>query len=131
MTQTQQVLDAADALVRAFGRHDTDAYFASFAPQATFLFHTLPQRLDSRDAYRAVWQGWEREADFRVIRCESSDRQVQWVGEAALFTHTVNTVVAIDGVEQALRERETIVFQRDADQRWLAVHEHLSPLPQE
>jgi ketosteroid isomerase-like protein len=131
MSQTQQVLQAAQALVQAFARHDTDAYFAAFAPDASFVFHTLPRRLDSRAAYRAEWQSWERDAGFKVIGCTSSDQQVQWVGEAALFTHTVDTVVAVDGVEQALRERETIVFQRDVDQRWLAVHEHLSPLPQE
>ncbi|MCW3479647.1 nuclear transport factor 2 family protein [Neisseriaceae bacterium JH1-16] len=130
MSQTQQVLQAADALVQAFGRHDTDAYFAAFAPNASFVFHTLPQRLDSRAAYQAEWRNWEHDLGFRVVRCASSDQQVQWVGEAALFTHTVETVVAIDGVEQAMRERETIVFQRDADQRWLAVHEHLSPIPQ-
>jgi hypothetical protein len=30
---------------------------------------------------------------------------------------------------EALRERETIVFHRAPSGRWLAVHEHLSPLP--
>lgn len=130
MDNTQQVLQAADALVQAFGRHDRAAYFEAFAPDASFVFHTLPQRLDSRAAYQAVWQSWEREFGFKVLSCTSSEQQVQWVGEAALFTHTVHTVVATTDGEQALRERETIVFQRDAAQRWLAVHEHLSPLPE-
>ena len=31
--------------------------------------------------------------------------------------------------EQAVSERETIVFRRDGD-RWAAVHEHLSPRPE-
>jgi ketosteroid isomerase-like protein len=130
MDHTQQVLQAAEVLVQAFARHDSAAYFAAFAPEASFVFHTLPQRLDSRAAYQAVWQSWEHEFGFRVLSCSSSAQHVQWVGEAALFTHTVDTVLAIDGAEQAMRERETIVFQRDAAQRWLAVHEHLSPLPE-
>jgi ketosteroid isomerase-like protein len=40
----------------------------------------------------------------------------------------VTTVVRTAPGEQTLRERETIVFRREAG-RWVAVHEHLSPLP--
>jgi ketosteroid isomerase-like protein len=37
----------------------------------------------------------------------------------------------VSGEEQTLPERETIVFRRAGGGRWLAVHEHLSPQPQE
>ncbi|XQM27237.1 hypothetical protein ACNSZF_13125 [Burkholderia gladioli] len=35
----QQVLAAADVLIDAFARHDREAYFAAFAPEASFVFH--------------------------------------------------------------------------------------------
>lgn len=125
----QQVLAAAARLVDAFARHDTQAYFAAFAPEASFLFHSSAQRLDNRAAYQALWQQWERDFGFRVQRCASSEQQVQLLGEVAIFTHNVDTVIATRDGEQQLQERETIVFHRNADGQWLAVHEHLSPLP--
>ena len=53
---------------------------------------------------------------------------MQIVGDAAVFTHTVDTVTSVNGVRTSVRERESIVFVRDHD-RVLAVHEHLSPVP--
>jgi ketosteroid isomerase-like protein len=35
----------------------------------------------------------------------------------------------ISETETEQGERETIVFRREPDGRWLAVHEHLSPAP--
>jgi hypothetical protein len=43
-------------------------------------------------------------------------------------SHDVTTVIRTRPGEQTLTERETIVFLRDGD-RWIAVHEHLSPQP--
>jgi ketosteroid isomerase-like protein len=43
-------------------------------------------------------------------------------------TQPVAARVATNAAEEALRERVTIVFARRAG-RWLAVHEHLSPMP--
>ena len=37
------VTEAADRLLVAFSSHDRDGYFACFAPDATFLFHTSPR----------------------------------------------------------------------------------------
>ncbi|BCY09581.1 nuclear transport factor 2 family protein [Actinoplanes sp. L3-i22] len=122
------VLAAARALVSAFGAHDTAAYFGSFAADATFVFHTHPAPLRSLADYQHIWYGWEREG-FHVISCESSDQQVQMLGEVAVFTHRVHTVVRTGDGEESLDERETIVFRREPDGRWLAVHEHLSPFP--
>jgi len=125
MTETA-VLAAADALVEAFARHDRDAYFAAFSPDATFLFHNLDRRLDNRAAYEAEWALWETHDGFRVRGCRSTDRRVQLVGDVAIFTHAVETDVSFGGEAVTNTERETIVFTRDVDGRWLAVHEHLS-----
>lgn len=126
-TAEAEVLGAAERLVDAFGRHDATAYFACFAPEATFIFYNHPQRLDSRSAWEQLWRRWEAEDDFRVLGCRSTDRAVQVLDEGtAVFTHAVETDLSIGGEEETTRERETIVFHRGAD-GWLAVHEHLSP----
>lgn len=123
---TDAVLAAADAIVDDFAHHRTAAYFAGFAEDATFVFHTHDRRLESRADYEALWAQWEREDGFRVHACTSSDRRVQLLGDVAIFTHAVHTRVELGGEVSEVDERETIVFQlRDA--RWVAVHEHLSP----
>jgi ketosteroid isomerase-like protein len=125
MTETA-VLAAADALVEAFARHDRDAYFAAFSPEATFVFHNLDHRLENRAAYEAEWALWEARDGFRVLGCRSSDRRVQLLGDVAVFTHAVETDVSFGGEAVTNAERETIVFSRDPQGRWVAVHEHLS-----
>ena len=122
------VAGAADRLVAAFGRHDTDAYFAAFAPDATFIFHNHPEVLANRAAYRALWQDWESSLGFRVLDCKSSARDIKVYGDTAIFTHRVETRAMFGGEAVTSHERETIVFRRDGGQ-WLAVHEHLSSLP--
>jgi ketosteroid isomerase-like protein len=97
VTIEAEVLAAGDALVADFGGGRVEAYFARLAPDATFLFHTVPgDRLESRAAYRHLWARWEAEDGFRVLRCEED-----------------------------LAEQETVVFAR-RDGAWLVVHEHLS-----
>lgn len=130
MNEAQQsVLAAAADLVEAFGRHDTDAYFATFAPDATFLFHNLDRVLKGRQDYREEWALWERRDGFRVRGCRSSDQSVQIAGEVAVFIHTIETDITSGGEDVTSRERETIVFRRQGD-GWIAFHEHLSVLPQ-
>jgi ketosteroid isomerase-like protein len=128
MSTETEVLETAADLVAAFGTGDLDDYFGAFAPDATFVFHTTDRVLESVDAYRAEWAAWERDDGFRVVSCESSRQRVQDLGDVAVFTHRVRTRVSTRDGEADLRERETIVFQR-YDDRWLAVHEHLSPDP--
>lgn len=123
------MLSAADALVTAFGRHDTKAYFDAFAPSATFIFYNLDRTLSDRAEYEAEWAFWESRDGFRVMSCRSTDRKVQIVGETAIFTHAVETELKIAGDNLTNYERETIVFVLQPDGRWLAVHEHLSQLP--
>ena len=122
------VLAAAARLVDAFSRHDTDAYFAAFAEDASFIFHNLDRVLTSRDAYRTEWELWEKRDGFRILGCRSSDQAVQVAGDAAVFTHTVETRLSVDGETLSNHERETIVFRREGE-NWIAFHEHLSVLP--
>ena len=124
-----EVRTAAAALVAAFGSHDVEGYFGAFAPDATFLFHTTPRLLESRAAYEAEWRAWEEDG-FRVLACESWSPEIQVLtADVAVFTHRVRTRVRTADGEQDLAERETIVFRRSPDGRWLGVHEHLSAEP--
>ena len=124
-----EVAGAGEALVASFAAHDRDAYFAAFAPDSTFVFHTSAQRFGSREDYEQEWARWEADG-FHVASCESIDRRIDLIThEVAVMTHCVHT--RIDGVEDTQLERETIVFRRTWDGTWLAVHEHLSPDPGE
>lgn len=126
-TIEQAVLAAAGSLVTAFSRHDTQAYFDAFAPDASFIFHTHATVLATRAAYEQLWRDWEEDLGFRVVSCTSCDPVVQVLGEVAVFHHRAQTVLSTHDGETTLDERETIVFQRNAHGHWLAVHEHLSP----
>lgn len=122
-----EVLDAARALVAAFGAHDVVRYFASFAEDASFLFHNTDEVITSRSRYEEIWREWERDG-FKVLGCRSLDQRVQILGpDTAVFTHRVRTRLAGEAAE--LSERETIVFRRDRSGTWLGVHEHLSVDP--
>lgn len=123
---TNAVLAAADSLIDAFARHDREKYFAAFAEDATFIFHNLDRPLRNRAAYEAEWALWETRDGFKVRACQSTDRNLQMLGAAAIFTHAVETELEFNGEPVNSRERETIVFEKQADGRWLAVHEHLS-----
>jgi ketosteroid isomerase-like protein len=123
------VTEAADRLLAAFSSHDRDGYFACFAPDATFLFHTSPDLLTSRSSYEQEWAMWEADG-FHVDGCDTRDRRIDLVAaDVAILTHRVRTRLA--GVPEVQRERESIVFRRTPDGTWLAVHEHLSADPQE
>lgn len=124
----REVTSAAAAIVDAFGRHDPKKYFSHFAPDATFVFHTTLKRLNTRAEYEAEWATWEKEDGFRVRSCKSSDQRVQILGDVAVFTHSVQTELSTKQGPSTVQERETIVFHRRGG-KWVAVHEHLSPLP--
>jgi ketosteroid isomerase-like protein len=120
------VLAAADSLVGAFSRHDREKYFAAFSKDATFLFHNLDRPLRNRAAYEAEWALWETRDGFKVLSCRSTDQNLQMLGTVAIFTHNVETETEFGGEAVTSQERETIVFERQPDGSWLAVHEHLS-----
>ena len=123
----EDVLAAASDIVDAFAATDAPRYFATFAPDATFVFHTEPARLDDRAAYERLWAGW-LEGGWRVVSCTSSDPLVQTFPGGAIFSHSVATTVETGEGTDSYRERETIVFRADPA-GLIAVHEHLSPMP--
>lgn len=127
MSASTEVLAAAAKIVDDFGNHRTADYFAGFSSNASFMFYTHTERLDSRAAYEALWAKWESEDGFKVHACRSSNQLVQVLGEdAAVFTHLVSSDIEFAGEVSTVEERETIVFAKSGGQ-WLAVHEHLSP----
>lgn len=126
---SDQVLTATDHLVAAFAATDTSDYFACFSADATFVFHPEPARLNDRAAYEALWSSWVADG-WRVVSCTSSDRLVQICGDTAVLSHTVDTVTAVGDQQSITRERESIVFVL-VDDRIVAVHEHLSPTPEQ
>ncbi|WP_313812447.1 nuclear transport factor 2 family protein [Glutamicibacter sp.] len=122
-----EVLVAADAIVDAFATTDTEKYFAGFAPDASFIFHPEPHRLNSRAEYEALWASW-LEAGWRVVSCSSSDRLVQCFDGGAVFSHTVSTTVDTgNDSQESYTERESIIFAV-TDGKLAAVHEHLSTI---
>ena len=127
MTIEDEVGSAADALVGAFAAHDPAGYFAAFDPSATFMFYTTDRLLGARSEWEAEWAALEAEG-FHVDGCETAHRRIDVItDDVAILTHSVRTRIA--GEAEVVRERETIVFRRNSDGRWLAVHEHLSPDP--
>jgi ketosteroid isomerase-like protein len=129
LSAESEVRRTAARLVAAFGEHRVDDYFACFDEAATFIFHNVPTRLASREEYRSLWERWEKQDGFRVHACRSSEADVRVVGDVAVFTHDVSTDLETQGTRETVLERETIVFARQVDDRWVAVHEHLSPRP--
>ncbi|MEU8699040.1 nuclear transport factor 2 family protein [Streptomyces sp. NPDC048680] len=123
---TEQIRAAADALVAAFAEGRLDDYFGAFAPDATFVFHSTPQRLGSTAEYRALWQEWVDQDDFRVLGCVSTGQLIQHFGSTAVFSHDVETTISTKDGRETVHERETIVFARADNGGWPAVHEHLS-----
>lgn len=124
-----QVLAAADAIVAAFAATDTAAYFAGFAPEATFSFHPEAARLGSHAEYEALWAEWVA-SGWSVASCTSSDRLVQAFPGGAVFSHTVATSVETTEGGDSYVERESIIFRNEGD-ALIAIHEHLSTTPED
>lgn len=123
--ETAAALEAVDAIITHFGNHERAAYFSGFAPEATFLFYTTPDRLESRAAYEKPWDEWEAEAGFHVLSCSSSNRHIQVFGTTAVFSHDVDTTLTMEGATESVAERESIILEL-RDGHWLGIHEHLS-----
>jgi len=121
----REALSAVDAIIENFGAHRRDDYFAGFAPEATFLFYTSDVRLESRAEYESLWSSWETDNAFHVLSCRSTNRRIQIFGDVAVFSHDVSTTLTMEGAEETVFERESIILERRAD-AWLGIHEHLS-----
>jgi ketosteroid isomerase-like protein len=124
-----EVLAAATHLIERFGAFDNPGYFACFAPEATFMFHTTDRLLGSRAEYEAEWASWV-EGGFSVLSCTTHDQRVDFLTpDVAVFTHRVLTTVRDAEGDHDLVERESIVMRQEPDGTWTGVHEHLSPHP--
>ncbi|MBU6397901.1 MAG: nuclear transport factor 2 family protein [Rhodospirillales bacterium] len=123
-----EVCAVATALIAAFEANDRDGYFSYFIPEARFIFHAVPFVMESRAAYEAEYDRWVREEGFTVLECTSTRQHADVYGDSAVFTHQTFTRVRTHVGESGYHERESIIFTRQ-NGRWLAVHEHLSLLP--
>jgi ketosteroid isomerase-like protein len=65
-----------------------------------------------------------------VLSCTSSNAFVSLQGDVAVFIHDVATELRMQGEQLFSQERETIVFRKQEQGRWLACHEHLSAMPE-
>ena len=123
------VRDAADAIVQAFAATDTARYFAGFSPDATFIFHSEPGRINSRQEYETLWQGWV-ESGWKVTECRTSAPLIQVFPGGAVLSHTVHTSIDTPEGSDSYTERETIVFTMGQTGALVAMHEHLSTVPE-
>jgi uncharacterized protein (TIGR02246 family) len=123
-----EIRELYERLVAAFGEGRLDDYFACFADEATLVFHGVPW-LGSLEEYRAEWDRWMRDEGLAVLSVETDVMKLQTLGDAAVLTHSIKTRQRTNAGEEEVRERETIVFARQPEGRWLVVHEHLSPEP--
>lgn len=128
VTAAPSLQQTIDHLIDCFARHDTESYFACFHPEARFVFHTVPDEVLSKAAYRQRWHQWELETGFQVLGCTSLAPQLSYYGDCAVLSHQVRTRLRSLEGELSLLERESIIFQQQQDGRWLCIHEHLSPL---
>lgn len=123
-----EVCAVATALIAAFEANDRNRYFSFFLPRARFIFHAVPFVMENRAAYEAEYDRWVREDGFTVLECTSTRQHAAIFGDGAVFTHQTFTRVRTHEGESGYHERESIIFTRQSG-KWLAVHEHLSLLP--
>jgi len=131
----QDVLSAANKIVDAFATTNTQEYFSLFAPEASFIFHPESARLNDRASYESLWNSWLAEG-WQVTGCRSSEQLVQVFAGGAIFSHTVATDIktgtsAENITTDSYVERESIVFRQEEDGSLIAIHEHLSTVPEE
>ena len=119
-----EVLVAYERLVSAF-REGRDK-FPSFADDATIVdggrwFASLAE-------YRGAWEAWV--AEHGPLVPESVETQVldlRVLGDTAVLIQSVESRERTETGEETEQEIETIVFGRQPDDRWLVIHQHLSP----
>jgi uncharacterized protein (TIGR02246 family) len=123
-----QVREAYEQLVAAFREGRMDDKFACFAYEATVIDGA--RWFGSLDEYRAAWDRWAAEHDgSAVLSVDTRIMNLQMLGDAAVLVHSIQTRERTDAGEETIHERETIVFAKQPDDRWLVVHQHLSPVP--
>jgi uncharacterized protein (TIGR02246 family) len=130
MSPSTEVRTAVRDLVAALDRYDTDAVLAAMAPDVTFVLAREDAPLHSREALRDRIARFDASGQA-VEAVHAWDLEIRELGaDLATATHVLSIHLA--GVALPLRQRETLVFARSAeDGRWLIVHGHCSPAPYE
>jgi ketosteroid isomerase-like protein len=130
MTQSIEVRAAVQGLVAALDGDDADRYLAGLAPDVTFILPREAAPLRSREQLRDAWARWAADGNH-LEACHAWELDVRAIsGTLATATHVVSMHLA--GRSDPVRQRETLVLQRDDDEgAWLVVHAHRSTHPYE
>jgi uncharacterized protein (TIGR02246 family) len=127
MSMTEnKVREVYEQLVGAF-REGRDK-FGSFADDATIIdggrwFGSLVE-------YRTAWEEWVAEHGPLVPdSVETRILDLRVLGDTAVLIHSIKSGEHTASTVEMEHEIETIVFGRQADGRWLVIHQHLSPQP--
>jgi uncharacterized protein (TIGR02246 family) len=124
-----EILEAYERLVAAFREGRLDDKFACFADDATIVDGA--RWFGSLDEYRTEWERWAADDDGSAVpSVETRVMNLRMLGDAAILVHAIESRERTDAGEETANERETIVFAKQPDGRWLIVHQHLSPLPE-
>ena len=124
-----EVLEAYERLVAIFREGRWAEKFACFAQEATVV--DGGHWFGSLDEYRSAWERWMAGHDSPPVPLSVDTRvlKVQLHGEAAVLTHSIESLERTDSGERTVREIESMVFGKQPDGRWLVLHQHLSPQP--
>jgi ketosteroid isomerase-like protein len=124
-----QVLEAYERLVSAFREGRWDDKFVCFAPEATVVDGA--QWFGSLDEYRSAWEQWvaKQQDGSAILSVDTSVMKLHMLGDVAVLVHSIHLRQQTNEGEETAHERETIVFAKQPDGRWLIVHQHLSPQP--
>ena len=125
----REVLEAYERLVAAFREGRFQDKFASFADDATVF--DGGRWFGSLDEYRSAWNEWVAAQDTLPVPLSVETRvmDLKVLDRVAILTHSIESRERTDAGEETVHEVETIVFAKQTDDRWLIVHQHLSPQP--
>ena len=128
LKQDAEIFAVVDKLMADIlhGRHEE--FLAGHSSDASLICYGVSGRIDSRDEFRTILHSWVHDHGFEMFSVRSTDRRVQFVGSAAVFTHVLETQFRFDGISDRKFERETLVFEQ-VEGLWLVSHEHLSVNP--
>ncbi len=124
-----EVRDAVKAFSGAYTSNNVEAYFSTYADDATVYFYGARQKVS---AYREEWTEMI-DAGGGVEKNELSDLQVQVMpsGDVAVATCFIdNRTRASDGQTTSVRGFETEVWQK-IDDEWKVVSLHYTEIPPE
>ena len=123
-----EILAVYDKLLANLLAGRREEFIAGYKPDVSLVCYGVSGRIDCREEFRLLIESWERDNGFEMYSARSTDRRGQFVGTAAVFTHTLETQFRFDGVTDRKFERETLVFE-NVDGVWLCAHEHMSICP--